>query len=150
MTNIQNDTYSEWHIFRITQMRKNTYSKVFWRYWIDIFGIVHLLCGQDQFFATIQFCWITMLSAQVLANLSGRKFCLADISKISCHMNGLTWRKRIMIIVRKSKKFQYFAYKKQGKLIKWCKYIFGKKIIIFMRQFEKYIPSINYNKHKRC
>ena len=31
-----------------------------------------------------------MLSAQVLANLSGRKFRLADISKISCHMDGLT------------------------------------------------------------
>ena len=54
---------------------------------------IDLLGRQDQFFSSIEFSWIIVLSAQILANLSRRKFRLAHVAKISSHMNGFTQKK---------------------------------------------------------
>ena len=54
----------------------------------------NLLCGVQELLSPVHVCWVSVLSAEVLCDLSCGELCFAHISKISCKVDCFSFNQR--------------------------------------------------------
>lgn len=71
-----------------------SYSRVYPTSKITACLMMNLLCGMKQFFSSVRVLGFAMLPTKIFSNLSRRKFCLTNVTKVSSKVYSLSWNEK--------------------------------------------------------